>query len=167
MNLKKEFRIIAITADYFNPEIAQKIPTDARGQFDWINWHQIAFFLYQTLERSVHIASETRLFAEDLYNLLLKKKLRNFEGTRALSEFQRLQELPESLFFIASTASYRGDFIGFLNVFENLKRNRKIEADIFFNKRTAVYYSYFSSFQEALKPLRLKYENPTVLFFDH
>ena len=164
-NLGKIFRIIAVTADYRKPDIGQAIPPDAIPQFIWINWQQVAFFLYQTLGEGADISLEAKLFTEDLYDLLVKKNLRKFEGTRAFNGFHKFHEPPRSIFFSAITSSYRGDFIGFLDIFKQYKKNKKIEACIFFDTKTPGYCRHFRGFQELLTSSRLHYKRPPVIYY--
>ena len=114
-NLNKQFQLVVITADYhFDFVKYQDIPSDVRFNLKWINWQQIALLIYEILESGVELSIEARSFAEDLYTLLLKKNLRTYAGMKVLARVDQLTERPESVFFEASTAKYRGDFIGFI-----------------------------------------------------
>ena len=70
----RDFLLIAVTADYCYPKQKfRDIPTKYRQSFKWINWQLVAVILLDVLE-SYREKTPTILFAEDLYNLLDKKK---------------------------------------------------------------------------------------------
>jgi hypothetical protein len=110
-NKKKDFRFVAITADYNEPK--EKFEElKKKCKFRWINWHFVTLFLERILERERYEQS----IAQDLYDLLQKKGLRKFNGF--LDE--RLLHPIESrdyLFFDYRSAKFRGKFIGFANAF--------------------------------------------------
>lgn len=114
-NLEKDFKIIAVTAHYSDkPEIKKDIPKEYLDDLIWINWQSIALMVYQQVEKNPSLPAETRLFANDLYELLVRKKLRNYEGVKVLSILpKKLRPKIKNIFFEASTASYRGAFLGF------------------------------------------------------
>lgn len=106
----KVFRLIALTRDHVdNRKKFASIPKDC---FSWVNWQSIAFFIYECLQ-SADFSPLEKLFADDLYQLLDRRRLRNFAGWPHLAKIQILHELGASLFFNAQTAGYRGAFIGF------------------------------------------------------
>ena len=120
--LDKKFKILTVTADY-NPKSRAKegVPPHHQSDLIPINWQKIAFIVYSILETEPNISPEMKLFAEDLYALLLKKNLRNFEGINAFNlATGSLKVIHDNIFFQANTASYRGDFIGFLAAMETL-----------------------------------------------
>ncbi len=117
INLNKQFKILTITADSCR-KLETKQEDISFQIIDWINWQKIAFLIYSILEQDQNISLETKFFAEDLYGLLVKKKLRNFEGIKVFDHVGKLSNVHETIFFQASTASYRGDFLGFLSVME-------------------------------------------------
>lgn len=142
LSLDKEFRIIAITADYSRPINLDIVPSQYLGWLVWTNWQGIAVLIYQILEKETHLTEETRSFASDLYQLLVKKRLRNFEGTRVLGQTKRLVQANRTVFFEAKTSTYRGDFIGFLNAFEKASLFYPHLLPLFFHqKRLHVYWS--------------------------
>ncbi len=166
--LGKKFWFVAVTAHYSKPfDIEKDIPLSYQSCFRWINWHSIAFFINQMLESGLKIFAETRLLADDLYHLLLKKNLRNFEGLKALGTPKKIKGLPEHVFFEASTASYRGDFIGFLRAFEAEWLLKRPPSRIFFAAATATFRGDFIGFSQALhigQDYRVK-PAPSTLFF--
>jgi hypothetical protein len=165
-NRDKLFRAFAITAHYsFTPEIFRDVPPKYQDQIKWLNWQQIALLLYQIIEEYPEISSETNLFADDLYTLLLHKDLRTFAGTQVLASASKIKSSPESIFFDAATASYRGDFIGFLDSFNTvLKINPAAEA-VFFNAASASHRGDFFGFKENFDQSGRIQSIGSVLFF--
>jgi hypothetical protein len=141
-NLDKQFQLVIITADYHFDFVKYKdIPADVRLRFKWINWQQIALLIYEILESGVELSTEVRSFAEDLYALLLKKNLRTYAGINVLARVGQLSECPNSVFFEASTAKYRGDFIGFMASLSVEEGIAMIPRQIFFNPSIALFQS--------------------------
>lgn len=153
-NQEKEFRIIAVTADYYsNTEVHDKLPKKYHPYLIWRNWQSIALLLFQILQQAPPIPPETRLFAEDLYSLFLKKNLRNYEGIRILSKLSRMHDWTGNIFFEARTASYRGDFLGFLPVLKVLKPIRSMSGKLFYSHK-ARYSGFFEkSGLEQIQPV--------------
>lgn len=134
--LDKKFKILIVTADYyFKPEIYKDIPSHHSDDLIWINWQKIAFLIFGILDQNPVISLETKLFAEDLYRLLLKKNLRNFEGGKVLSQVSNLKNFRDNIFFQAITARYRGDFLGFLPVMEAFPGISPPEITLFFEPK--------------------------------
>jgi hypothetical protein len=164
-SLDKEFKIIAVTAHYYKPsDITKDIPTEFHSCFQWINWQSIAFFINQTLESNPRMPAEIWLLANDLYRLLVKKNLRNFEGIKALDVVKKLKELPDLVFFEASTATYRGDFIGFLHAFEADRLLKRPPGRIFFAAGTATFRGDFIGFSQTLPNYR-QLSTPVNIFY--
>ena len=122
----------------------------------WLNWHQIALLVYKILNENESLNYETRCFAEDLYNLLLKKNLRKFAGVEVLEEIPNLVPMPASLFFDPTTAQYRGDFIGFMDALEAIQPLKPVRKSIFIQGKT-----FFSD----LKPSEFIGKIPERIFF--
>lgn len=137
-SLDREFKIIMVTSDpYRTPGIFDGIPEDQAKYVKWINWQRIAFLISKILDIASNLPGETRLFASDLYDLLLKKKLRNYEGMNAipnvhLSTYQRI-------FFDAKTARYRGDFIGFIQALEGNRLMTEWQTKIFYDQKQSLF----------------------------
>lgn len=110
----KIFKIVALTAHYSEkPEILRKIPEEYRADVIWTNWQTIAAMIYQCLANA-SLTMETRLFATDLYDLLVRKNLRSYEGIKLLPLFPELLDSNRKWIFLeARSARYRDDFIGF------------------------------------------------------
>lgn len=136
-NLEKEFRIIAVTAHYTdNKEFKKEIPSEYLSSLLWINWQSIAWLLYQQVEKNPDLNLEARLFANDLYELLIHKKLRNFEGLKAFSSIPpQLQQQDAALFFEAKSSTYRGTFVGFIPGLSGLKNASLQPSEIIFYTR--------------------------------
>jgi len=123
-NYDKDFRLIAITADHCYKENKFKvIPSDFIPYFKWTNWQSVSSFLYNILESSVDIKKQERDFALDLYNLLDKKNLRDFQGLNSFYNKSVFLRSYTSVFFEAVTSKFRGDFIGFV---QSLSFDKKI-----------------------------------------
>lgn len=183
-NLNKIFEILIVTADYNKPAINQAIPDHQLGHIQWINWQSISIMIFNLLQYNQTIRYETRLLAEDLYELLVRKALRNYEGVKVLKKVPKLSRNPDPLFFQANTATFRGNFIGFQPALENLakfqalpdllfrakeKINVKLirnQAPIFFQADTASFRGDFIGFKSALGNLP-KFESlPKKLFLE-
>lgn len=129
-SLGREFKILIITADFYRPpEIFNGIPDYFIKDARWINWQKIAFLIYKILKIATNLPPETRLFASDLYDLFIKKNLRNYEGINALPDIHVSSYA--QIFFSAKTAQYRGDFIGFINTLEGYTPIAKLRTNIF------------------------------------
>jgi hypothetical protein len=166
MALGKQFLIFALTGDFYEKrEIRRYIPGEFLSQFRWLNWQSIALFLYQVLESSQDLSCETRLFAGDLYQLFLKKKLRAYEGPRILLRASKLSQHEGEIFFNASTASFRGDFIGFPQALEVEGTLHEAHQRIFFTAATAGFRGDFIGFSEALGAAGRLQFSTGILFF--
>lgn len=148
-NLNKEFIYIALTADYYkNREKYLKYETDD-FLFVWTNWQFISSFIDKKLESEK--LPQNRDFAIDLFSLLVKKRLKSFEGLiniRIQNEF----EINDTIFYNLNTSKFKGEFTGFienLQGFEKIKTYSKIFQKSFFmtlnkietNKNQTVFYN--------------------------
>jgi hypothetical protein len=162
-SLGKIFKIIPVTAHYYKiPDIFNDVPEHYQNNLIWINWQSIAYLVYSILDNRPPISEETYLFAEDLYSLFLKKNLRNFEGVNVLSAAKCLYAHNGEIFFDARTAEYRGDFIGFISVLEQLPVLNSIPVTIFYPAQMKI------NTQVKIKrkvPMK-EYRNPTSNFFE-
>lgn len=139
-NLDKTFKLIAITADYyFKPYKFQRLKNE--NCFIWINWQSIATLIFNILDDNVEFKKHELVFANDLYDLLVKKNLREYRGKQSLIINKHIHKNSGSLFFEARTAKYRGGFIGFKDSLIGMKDEMKSPNFIFFSQR----YDYFSS----------------------
>lgn len=159
-NLGKNFKIIALTAHYSDkPEIKRGIPVEYCDNLLWINWQRIALMIYQQVEKNPDLPTETRLFANDLYELLVRKRLRNYEGTKVLSSFSKtLRQKTDRIFFEAKTASYRGAFLGFKTTLPNLKLSQVPAKELFWNHQKN-FFGKLASDEKSIQPAG-------ILFFE-
>ncbi len=131
-NYGKDFKLIAITADhYYKENIFKIIPSDFIPHFKWTNWQSVSLFLYSILESGIDISQQERDFALDLYDLLRKKNLRDFQGLDSLCYMTAFIGAYRSVFFEASTAKFRGDFIGFMDSLLFDKKIRSLKKTVF------------------------------------
>jgi len=137
---KTKFKLIAITADYcFQPYKFEHLDKDLLEKYViWTNWQTVASFIRQVLDSPSVLSLHERLFASDLLDLLEKKKLRSYEGSR-LFDFTGLMKLDGYLFLDPTTARFRGDFIGFSESQMLAKKLEPVGREIFIqsNKGTA------------------------------
>jgi len=109
-SLGKEFLFIAITSHYNKPKMTiDQLCCGDNVIIHWMNWQAIANLLLNILEKDSLIPD--RPFADDLYHLLDKMKLRSFLPFHRISA--EVVNPPGHIFFSARSAQFRGDFIGF------------------------------------------------------
>lgn len=106
-NLGKDFYYIAITSDYYyKNEKFKDIKLICQDHFKWINWQTLCFII----ENNINGEDETDYYmASDLFQLMLKKNLRNFQGFENLTAFKHLSKI-DNVFFDSTSTKYRGDF---------------------------------------------------------
>jgi hypothetical protein len=138
--LGKTFIIVTVTSDHYQrPEDFKEYPVEFQDNLRWINWQKIAFLIYQIIQNHPEIPNETLLFAQDLYDLFLKKDLRNFEGVKVFKAIPPISSAGEILFFQSKTTHFIGRFDGFDSLllnFPNLKPFDKNESLFFENPLT-------------------------------
>jgi len=130
---KKKFLLIAITADHvYRPSIIDDIPAEFHHYLVWTNWQNVAAILNIILNSEIKLRNSERLFAEDLYLLLDKKHLRDFQGTDVIEKYLPKLSSYNLVFFQAEKSKYRGGFFGFSS---NLLVNESIRQHdvIFYN----------------------------------
>jgi hypothetical protein len=136
-NYNKEFKLIAITADYYFKEYKFKvIPQKYRSHFKWTNWQSVSLFLDNILNCNPNIKGPERVFALDLYNLLDKRHLRDFQK---ITYIGALLKRYSSIFFDAKTAKLRGDFIGFVESLFLDKKMKSPEKTLFFSSTRKIF----------------------------
>ena len=136
-NYNKEFKLIAITADYYFKEYKFKvIPQKYRSHFKWTNWQSVSLFLDNILNCNPNIKGPERVFALDLYNLLDKRHLRDFQK---ITYIGALLKRYSSIFFDAKTAKLRGDFIGFVESLFFDKKMKSPEKALFFSSTRKIF----------------------------
>ena len=133
-NWGKGFWLIAITADHYYKEDKFKIvPPEFIPHFKWTNWQSVSSFLYDVLESNRNLRKQERDFTLDLYNLLDKKNLRDFQGLNYLQNMSTSLKSYASVFFETRTAKFRGDFIGFMQSLSFEKKIMPPKKAIFFS----------------------------------
>lgn len=144
-NFGKDFYYIAITSDYYymNEKFQDIIKLMGQEHFKWINWQTLCFIL----ENNIKGEEETDYYmASDLFQLMLKKNLRSFQGFENLTALKHLSKI-DNVFFDSTSTRYRGDFMGFIEVLKVFDKITKLEGHIFYNR------TYFQNlnFQPNLK----------------
>lgn len=141
-NYKKEFKIIAITADYyFKKDKFTGILPKYEGILIWTNWQLVATFLNNVLESTIQIKETERNFANDLYQLLDKKKLRDFHGFDIYFSEGSILKIYSSIFLNVETTKYRGDFIGFVDSLFFEKKIKLVPKSIFLQSEKKIFSS--------------------------
>lgn len=135
-SLGKEFCLAAVTADYtYKHENFQQIRTEelASVKFKWINWQQIYDYLLERMETTT-LPLTTRLFLEDLCDLLDKKNLRPYRDLKGILSGKPVIKEWEKIFFASETAKSRGGFIGFQPALSYLEQLDTAPRGIFFQR---------------------------------
>ena len=141
-NYGKEFRLIAITADHYYKKNKFKIITsDFSPYFKWTNWQLVSSFLDNTLATNENIKKQEQDFALDLYNLLDKKNLRDFQGLDSFYNISTFLKSYASVFFEARTAKFRGDFIGFIDSLSFDKKITPLRKTVFLSGQKKMFTS--------------------------
>ena len=138
--IDKEFYFIAITADYIHDtSIFDQLPGDFKKYIKWINWQSISYLLLKLIEQF-----GTKLpnfdFAQDLYDLLDRKRLRNFQSFDRL-EGRYIFDKLDQIFFSTEGAKFRGKFLGFANVLSQLEMNQT-EGRLFYSRNFFNFKNY-------------------------
>jgi len=142
-NLGYEFKLIIITADYYYKENKfRDISKEFKTEFIWINWQKIALIISDILESNINLNLETRLMAQDFYDLLIRKNLRTFQGLSSFSLIKTLKEISDDLFFESKTADYRGQFIGFINALTLPEKISIVPNQVFYSLRVSLFQDF-------------------------
>ena len=171
-NLDKVFKLVAVSSHYvLSPDLYKEVPPDALDDFIWISWGRIALLLEKILESDPPLSPETRLFANDLHALLLRKNLRMYAGQQFLFTYPFIQSIDEILFFDAQTAEYRGDFFGFLNTLKSQPKVDQFSEPIFYSYTRSLSRNHATNVEsgkQARQPRKLfeSIENETTGFPD-
>ncbi|GFP18532.1 hypothetical protein HKBW3S03_00037 [Candidatus Hakubella thermalkaliphila] len=152
-NYNKNFRLIAITADYiYKKNKFKSVPECFSHYLTWTNWQQVSSFLNDILNNNLNLTRHEREFALDLYKLLDRKNLRGFKGFAILNASVSFLERLDRIFFEAKTARFRGAFIGFLNSLSLPETLYYCRRSIFFSHRQSNFTSLLQSGK--LNPVR-------------
>jgi len=131
-SLGREFVYVALTSHYNRPTyLLDHITYNGGQKLRWLNWQRIARLLLDALENPTEIPN--REFAEDLYHLLEKMRLRPFLPFSRIKV--SLQSPPAALFYSARSARYRGAFIGFAGTLADCKTIQVPRGGLFYQHR--------------------------------
>jgi len=131
-NLGKEFIYIALTAEYYKNRNKFKKYENQEFRFIWTNWQFISNFLDIKLENDK--IKRDKEFASDLFSLLVKKRLRSFEGITNLKIKSEIK-FNDNIFYNVNTSKFKGEFSGFmenLQGFKEIQKYQKIYQKSFF-----------------------------------
>jgi len=131
-NLNKEFVYIALTAEYYKNRNKYQKYEKRDFLFIWTNWQFISSFIDRKLESDN--LQRDKEFANDLFSLLVKKRLRSFEGIKNLKINNEIK-LSDNIFYNVNTSKFKGEFSGFmenLQGFEKINTYQKIYQKSFF-----------------------------------
>jgi len=131
----KQFVLIAITADHVYKDYKfTDIPSEYSHCFKWTNWQKVAAFLLDKLNDEGTNTPHVRGFVFDLYQILDKRNLRDYQGPDFLLKYLPSLKTFHHIFFQAETAKYRGDFIGFIESLTSSGTIFKPGKSIFFSQ---------------------------------
>jgi len=151
-SMGKQFRLIAVTAHHVRDQVWDQIAEDVRPVLHWTSWQQIALLVRHILERSPSLTPETKGFAEDLYELLVRKGLRGFAGLTILEHHAGWIAHSEQVFFEARTATRRGSFLGFLTSLGLETSPAQLPDRVFF-RRVGPYFSALANTAHTINDL--------------
>lgn len=133
-NEEREFYYVAITADYFKKKEKFIEFEKHEKNFIWTNWQNVCSFLENKITSNNYISDNQ--FGIDLYELLIKKKLRNFIGFVYRPE-HKIKLNSDSLFYNLQSSKYKGTFTGFVDSLEEFETIK--------NEFILIRKTYFSS----------------------
>lgn len=102
------------------------------------------------METNKKIKKRERDFALDLYNLLDKKNLRDFQSFDTLYNVSTLPESSTPIFFESKTAKFRGDFIGFIDSLSSDNKLQLLRKTIFLSAQKKTFSPLFQGFVGSL-----------------
>lgn len=131
-NIEKKFVYIAITAEYYKDNSKYSKYENKDFQFIWTNWQIITNFIENNL--AINNIQQDNDFANDLYSLLVKKRLRSFIGIANLkAQFDFLYS--NTIFYNIKSSKFKGEFSGYvetLSVFPQIVQYKRIYKKSFF-----------------------------------
>ena len=132
---KREFIYIAITAEYyFNKKKYAKYAS--QKYFYWTNWSAITTYLFGIIEEDN--SKSNKLYIEDLYALLVKKRLRSFVGLNDIYPSEEVKA-PDIVFYDLNTSAFKGEYTGMYEIlapFPPISEYRKFFYRLFFDFST-------------------------------
>jgi hypothetical protein len=149
-SLGLEYFVVIVTSDASFPiGLWEKIRENYKPLVKWVNWQKITYIIYSILNSGVSLTPENKLLADDLYKLLVKKHLRNYEGTKSFRPLERLGTIPKVIFFEAKTAIYRGEFLGFLSVLGGTQiQQYEMRRELFYTRRRQFWHLPIDSYSK-------------------
>jgi hypothetical protein len=131
-NNKKRFFYIPITANYVHPaSILEEAPIQYHRYCKWINWQKVAQLINSILlDNSIKLPPGERDFANDLYQLLIKKKLGAYSGI-SLFDQKPITHFFESIFFFSRKEESLNEYFGFFKSIEFPKMKIQRVQDIY------------------------------------
>lgn len=151
-NIGKKFYYIAITQDYYFKRKKFKIISSLMDScyFKWMNWQKLS----KIIEFNIENKDYDFHMAYDLYQLLLRKNLRQYQGFNNTNLIPKLKKA-DRIFFDAKSTKYRGNFIGFIKALQITKKMKSFKENIFFNRK------YFQNF--TISKFNM---NPAIIFYE-
>jgi len=141
-NFNKEFVYVAITAEYYKDKTKYARYENKGFKFIWTNWQSFTNFLETNLTNNDLL--QDKELANDLYSLLVKKRLRSFRGIKHLKKQDNF-DLYKSVFYNIKSSKFKGEYSGYMEnlaEFELIGQYSKIFRKSFFQKiKTFKYYS--------------------------
>jgi hypothetical protein len=135
---KKEFVFIAITAEYyFDKKKYAKYAN--QSYFHWTNWSAITTYLFGMIEQEKF--HNNKLYVEDLYALLVKKRQRGFGGLSGLTMPSTPPTL-KPLFYNPMSSNYTAGYSGFIHALADFKKIKMYK-----NQYKKLFFTYSSKFK--------------------
>jgi len=129
----KTFVFVAITAEYYMKNSQYSIFEKKDFIFKWTNWQTVSALLYSYLNEVKTVNNKE--FIADLYNLLVKKRLRSFRSLANIKSNVSL-ETSSYIFYNADTSDFKGEFSGYkkkLSMYDKIEPFKSLYKRKFFN----------------------------------
>lgn len=135
-NRNKEFFYIPITANYVYPKsILAEAPKNYHKYCKWINWQKVARLINSIInDKTVRLKPGEKVFAEDLYQLLLKKKLGAYNGLSTMDQ-ELLTFKHDVIFFELAKENISTQYFSYFeNTNDRINENQK-QRSVFLARR--------------------------------
>jgi hypothetical protein len=135
-NRNKEFFYIPITANYVRPKaILAEAPKKYHKYCKWINWQKVSRLINSIQnDKSVRLTLGEKEFADDLYQLLIKKKLGTYNGPSTINQ-ELISFNKDVIFFELVKEISSTEYFGFFETLNNPDMRIKKPGDVFLAKR--------------------------------